>query len=74
MRKPYTPFDWYWRAADGRLFSSARCALVTDLDASYRAWSDGGYEPTVWPKDVAGMQTSVALQEVLSPYGLTGPA
>lgn len=67
--------DWYWLAADGRVFSSRRSALVAADDADYVAWRARGNVATGWPKDGAGQQTDAALAEALAPHGLyTSPA
>lgn len=70
MSKDYNPFDWYWRADDGRVFSSARGTTVAAGDAVFVAWGEDGTEPTRWPRDEADGQTDAALQDVLTPYGL----
>lgn len=67
--RAYNPLDWYWLAADGRLFSSARAELVAEDDAAFAAWAEHG-APTVWPRNEAGEQTTAALQAVLAPHGL----
>ena len=64
---PYNPFDWYWLADDGRLYSSARSGLTDASDPAYLSW---GGVATSWPRDDDGAQTDAALQEVLAPYGL----
>ncbi|MBR0871211.1 DUF4376 domain-containing protein [Bradyrhizobium tropiciagri] len=66
----YDPFNWYWLADDGRLFSSAVQAVVPADDAAYQAWRAGGRAATRWPADAAGLQTTMSLQDVLTPYGL----
>ena len=66
---PFTPQDWYWLADDGRVFTSARQAVVTADDPAYVAFKAGA-NPTAWPRDEAGAQTAAALQDVLTPYGL----
>ncbi|WP_316191600.1 MULTISPECIES: DUF4376 domain-containing protein [unclassified Bradyrhizobium] len=66
----FDPFDWYWIAADGRVWSSKAAALVAANDEAYVAWATGGNAATPWPTDASGAQTTAALQEVLSPYGL----
>lgn len=70
----YNPYDWYWLADDGRLYTSARQQVVAQDDATYLAWCGpaGAPErgPTRWPHDDAGLQTDAALQDVLKPYGL----
>lgn len=70
MPKPYTPMDWYWLAEDGRVFSSARSTLVSSDDAGFSAWKQDGTEPSRWPADDQGNQTTSGLQAVLTPYGL----
>ncbi|WP_054312928.1 DUF4376 domain-containing protein [Mesorhizobium sp. 1M-11] len=71
--RSYDPRDWYWLADDGRLYGSARQALVADAetDGDYAAWVDGDGHATRWPADDAGEQTEAALAAVLAPYGLT---
>jgi hypothetical protein len=68
--KLYDPFNWFWLADDGRLFTSKRQTTVDQTDVDYIAWVETGGVPTPWPTDMAGVQTSEALQEVLLPYGL----
>lgn len=65
----YDPHNWYWRADDGRIFSGATEAIVADTDPNFVAWSEN-YAPTVWPRDDAGNQTDVSLQQVLEPHGM----
>lgn len=67
----YNPYDWYWLADDGRLFSSSRGALLSATDAQFKVWKKQELEPTKWPSDEGGNQTDAQLQSVLSPYGLT---
>lgn len=69
MFKTYTPADWYWRADDGRVFSSARQGVITASDDAFIAWSAIA-DPTPWPKDDNGAQTDAALLAVLAPFGL----
>lgn len=66
----FDPFDWYWRATDARLFSSATSTLVQPSDAAYTAWLAAGNVATLWPADAQGNQTTASLQDVLAPYGL----
>ena len=68
---PFMPLHWYWKAEDGRIFSSERELVVGESDADYVAWVGDGRLPTEWPRDGAGAQTDAALQDVLTPYGLT---
>lgn len=65
----FNPFNWYWQAADGRIFASARQQTVDKGDAGFKAWSAVN-RPTAWPRDDDGSQTEAALQQVLKPYGL----
>ncbi|UPK03091.1 hypothetical protein [Bradyrhizobium sp. 170] len=70
----YDPYDWYWKAEDGRIYSSKRQTNVTDTDADLLSWCGEGDDaavPQFWPRDDAGAQTDAALQAVLDPYGLT---
>lgn len=67
----YSPTDWYWKAQDGRLFSSAKASTVSPTDAGFVAWSANGRAPTAWPRDEAGVTTDAALQEVLALYGIS---
>jgi hypothetical protein len=62
--------DWYWKADDGRVYSSAQQAIVTEADESFVTFNGEGGTPTRWPVDESGEQTNAALQEVLTPYGL----
>lgn len=69
--REFQPANWYWIASDGRLFGSARAALVAEQhDAAFAAWTEAGGVPTVWPRDEAGEQTDAALAAMLSPHGL----
>jgi hypothetical protein len=65
----YNPYNWYWLADDGRLYSSAVTALIDPSDPDYVSWS-GLNVATRWPPDDAGNQTDWSLQAVLAPYGL----
>lgn len=64
------PFNWYWLADDGRLYSSSAHSLVEADDEAFLAWREAGNAPTGWPRDEAGAQTDAALEQVLSPYGI----
>lgn len=66
----YDPYDWYWLAEDGKLFSSARQAVLDEADEDYLDWTEAGGLATAWPRDAAGAQTAAALQDVLARYGL----
>ena len=61
----YNPLNHYWKADDGRVFSSAAQALVPANDPGLAA---GFASP--WPRDAANAQTDAALQEVLKPFGV----
>lgn len=66
----YTPYNWYWLAKDGRIYSSALQSLINKTDALYVGWLASGNTPTRWPQDVAGEETIAELAKVLAPYGL----
>lgn len=66
----YNPQNWYWLAEDGRIYSSAKQALIKDTNEDFIAWTKAGHPPTPWPKDRDGEETDAALAEVLAPYGL----
>ncbi len=66
----FNPYSWYWVADDGRVFSSASSIIVTAKDKTYTAWKSDGNNPTRWPVDDEGLQTTASLQEVLTPYGI----
>jgi hypothetical protein len=68
--KPYDPSDWYWLKADGRLFSSARIAIVPATDETYLEWVATDGVPTPYPVDTEGNESTAELQAVLDPYGL----
>ena len=64
------PLDWYWSAEDGRVYASARQAIIDGTDADYLAWIEAGNTASAWPRDEAGNQTDAMLQGVVQPYGL----
>lgn len=64
------PNDWYWVAANGQAFASARKSIVNADDSGLAAFVAAGHSPTPWPKDGGGAQTTSSLQEVLTPYGI----
>lgn len=64
------PYDWYWLADDERLFSSARQEIVQTSDQAYADWQSLGNFATAWPRDDEGNQSAMALQAVLSSYGI----
>ncbi|KTS30873.1 hypothetical protein NS228_06125 [Methylobacterium indicum] len=66
----YDPRAWYWRADDGRVFSSAALGLVPPTGPGLAAWLADGGIPTVWPRDDAGVQTQGALDAVLRAAGV----
>jgi hypothetical protein len=70
---PYDPRSWYWTAADGRIYSGGRNALVFGTDPGYLAFTQTVGGTTPWPADTSGAQTAAALQEVLTPYGIVLP-
>jgi hypothetical protein len=67
----YDPYDWYWKADDGRIYSSKQDAIVDETNPGYQYYYGDGSFVTRWPRDASGNQTSAALQDVLTPYGLT---
>ncbi|WP_439372908.1 hypothetical protein [Bradyrhizobium sp. DASA03120] len=69
----FVPRDWYWLAEDGRVYSSARQAIIDTTDATFAAWVEAGYAPTGWPRNLGGEQTKEALQDVVKEYRLTVP-
>jgi hypothetical protein len=70
MPMRYDPTNWYWRAADGRVWSSAASSLIAANDQAYIEWCAAGNAATPWPADLSGAQTTAGLQDVLSPHGL----
>ena len=66
----YTPTNWYWIAENGRIYSSAKQAIITSKDDDFIKWQASGYLPTPWPKDAHGQQSDAALAEVIAPFGL----
>lgn len=66
----YTPTNWYWIAENGRIYSSAKQAIITSKDDAFIKWQASGYLPTPWPKDAQGQQSDAALAEVIAPFGL----
>lgn len=65
----YDPQNWYWLADDGRVYASEQQVIVGAHDVGYLTFA-ATRSPTSWPRDDDGEQTDVALQEVLTPYGL----
>jgi hypothetical protein len=70
----YDPRNWYWRASDGRVFSSRRGAIVPANDADFAAWKAAGNQPTPWPRDDVGTESGAALRQVLALHGVAGPS
>lgn len=64
------PTDWYWRAADGRIYASRSQTIVAGGDAGYVAFVEAGHVATPWPKDDNGGQTTASLQTALDALGL----
>lgn len=64
------PFQWFWQADDGRVYSAAVRSLVSADDGAFSDFKASGRTPTRWPVDDAGAQTDAALNEVLGAYGL----
>ena len=62
--------DWYWKANDGRVYSSKRSALIYPYDSGYLAFVAKYGAASPWPIDAQGNQTNQALREVLSAYGI----
>lgn len=70
--KIYTPLSWYWTATDGRVYSSAKNALVYTYDTGYVTFTAiNGIKP--WPLDANGQQTTASMQDVMSPFGVILP-
>lgn len=65
----YNPNNWYWESA-GRIYSSAKQAVINKDDKDFAAWQEAGNRPTPWPKNADGKETDEALAEVLAGYGL----
>ncbi|MEP9372627.1 hypothetical protein [Mesorhizobium sp. KR1-2] len=63
------PYDWYWRADDGRIYSSAKQALVDAENADFLDFGKRA-KATRWPVDDNGEQSDDALAAVLTPHGL----
>lgn len=65
--RPMFPFNWFWAADDGRIYSSAAQTTFQDLE---EVLTDQTFVPTRWPVDDTGQQTLEALSEVLALHGL----
>lgn len=66
----FDPRRHYWQADDGRVFSSAAMAEVSETDGTFLQWKQRGGVPTVWPNDDAGVQTTAELLRTLAVYGV----
>jgi hypothetical protein len=60
---------WFWRADDGRVFSSERGIVVDEQDEDYQAFVSQ-YAPATWARNPDGSQTEASLLEGLAPLGL----
>ncbi|WP_448786345.1 hypothetical protein [Brucella intermedia] len=68
--REFQPYDWYWRADDGRIYGSAENAVIDEENERYQDWLAEGASPRPWPRDEIGDQTADALQAVLKPYSI----
>lgn len=71
MFTSYDPASWYWRADDGRIYSSASHSLVTQDDHDFTRWTSVGGIPTIWPRDASGAQTQASMEGVLAAAGVS---
>lgn len=67
--RQYDFWDWYWKADDGRIWSSKTRALMQESDQAYVDWLVG-HLPSEWPRDATGSQTDAALQAVFDSYNI----
>lgn len=67
---PFIPRLTFWLAEDGRIFSGIKQMLVTAEDGDYVKFVAYGLQPRAWPRDADGDQTTAALQDVLTPFGM----
>lgn len=67
----YDPLNWYWKSENIGIFSSAAGTLIDDEHPDYAAWLELGNFPTPWPKDSEGVESALALNLVLAPYGIS---
>src|SRR5262245_26508074 len=66
----WNPYKWFWKADDGRVYSSELQAQVPESNALYVTFLEQGSQPTPWPRDLAGNQTDAELQSVLQVHNL----
>lgn len=67
----YNPLDWYWKKDnETQAFSSVRQLMVAANDTGLVAHIEANGGVSRWPLDEQGEQTTVALQEMLSPYNI----
>ena len=75
-RHEYIPWNWYWKADDGRIYSSKKQALVAADNPDLIAWQgeiEPLAEPQIWPRDEQGNQTTAEMRKVMDVYGFTVP-
>lgn len=70
MDGQFDPQSMYWLADDGRIYSGPAGQPATSSDAGYQAYAAAGHPVRSWPRDISGNQTTAALQEILTPYGM----
>ncbi len=66
----FDPSKWFWQANDGRVFSGQKQVQITENDEEYVAWLGDGFQASPWPRDINGNQTTAALPDVLTLYGM----
>ena len=67
----FVPQNWYWAGSDGgRIYSSAKQAIINKNDKEFLTWQADGNRTTPWPKNSEGKETDEALAEVLAGHGL----
>lgn len=70
MDELFLPQSMYWLADDGRVYSGPKQQPVAGTDEDYLAYVTAGRPVRPWPRDIEADQTTAALQEVLTPYGM----
>jgi hypothetical protein len=70
MDEIFFPESMYWLADDGRVYSGPKQQPVENTDEDYLAYVSEGRIVRPWPRDITGEQTTDALQDVLTPYGM----